>query len=79
MLLEVLVLLADVAEVDVVRPAVANAVADGVGGALKRRDGGGGPHADEAHAAAVGLAGIGGSAHLHRQRDGLRQQDGDEE
>jgi hypothetical protein len=50
-----------------------------VGGALKRRHRRRGPHADEAHAAAVGLRGVDRAAHLHRQRDRLRQQDRDEE
>ena len=48
------------------------APADAVGGTLERRHGGGSPHADEAHAAAVGSSGSDRSAHLHRQRDGLR-------
>ena len=54
-------------------------VADGMGGTLKRSHRGRGPHANQADAAAVGLRGIDWSAHLHRKRDRLRQQDRDEE
>ena len=79
MLLQILIALAHVAQVDIILPAITHTRADRIGHALKRRHRGGSPHADKADLAPIRHARIGRRAHLHRERDGLRQQDRDEE
>src|SRR5271163_2325099 len=75
LLLEIVVLLAGVAQVDVVRPAVTEVIAETVEELLERRDGGDGPVTDESDAAAVGGGRVDGAAHLNGETDGLGQED----
>ena len=74
LLLEVMILLAGVAEVDVVGPAVADVVTEAVEEALEGGDGGDGPVAQESYVAAVGGAGLDGAADLDREANGLGEQ-----
>src|SRR5258708_1681866 len=76
LLLEVVVLLAGVAEVDVVGPAVAEVVAEAVEEPLEGGDGGDSPVAQEGDVAAVGRAGFDRAADLDGEADGLGEQNG---
>ena len=77
-LLEVGVLLAGVAEVDVVGPEMADAHAGAVERALEWRYGSGHPVAEERDFVAVGGVVRCVRLHLHGETDGLRQHDGDQ-
>lgn len=78
LLLEVVILLADMTQVDVVVPGAADGVADGEQEALERGDGGDGPIANEAHLIAVGRTAFDGPADLNGQAYGLCEQDDDQ-
>jgi hypothetical protein len=78
LLLKIVVLLARVAEVNVVGPSVAEVVAEGVEEALKGSDNGDGPIANEGDAAAIGSSGFDWAADLDGEADGLGEQDRDQ-
>ena len=79
LLLKGCVLLAGGAEVDVVRPAVADGVADVEEEALERRDGGDDPVTNERDASSIRRDGVDRTPHLDRQPDGLGEQHRDED
>ena len=78
-LLQLLVLFAHPAQVQIIRPELLRAQLAGVHQHLRRRDHRIGPKPDQAHAAGVGgiqrAAPARGAPHLHGQPDDLRQQD----
>jgi len=78
LILEVMVLLAGVAQIDVVRPSVTDVVADAVKEALEWSDDRDGPVAEKGDLASIGSARFDGAAHLNGEADGLREQDRDE-
>src|SRR5580658_1779596 len=77
--LQVLILLADVAQIQVVLPQVPGAKAGGVDEPLRRRNQGVGPEADQSNAGRVGgverASSFAGAAHLHGQANDLHEQD----
>ena len=76
----VFILLADVPEGDVIRPAAAHAAGKEMGvGAREGRLDRGGPEAEKTDFVRIGSARLRSAAHLHRQRDGLREQHRDED
>jgi hypothetical protein len=79
LLAEVGVFAADVAEVEVVGPGVADAAACAGAGALKGREERQTPQAEEPDLRSVGRMRICGAADLDGERDGLQQQQRDED
>ncbi len=78
LVVEVLVLLADEAEVEVVVPGVADAVAGSGDEFFEGQQGHSGPEADEPDGRTVGACGV-GAVDLRGESDRLREQDGDED
>ncbi len=74
LLLEIVILLAGVAEVDIVGPTATNGRADAMEEALKRRNDGDGPIADKGDFATVGSAGFDRTPDLDGEADGLGEQ-----
>ena len=72
---QVLILLVDMAEIDIVAPGSAHVLAHGMEGALERRHRSHDPVAHQGDLVAVGRSELGGTAHLNGQADGLRKQD----
>ena len=79
LLAEVLIFVTDVAEVEIVGPEVADAVAGGGAGALEGAEEAEGPEAEETDLWGVGIMGVCGAADLDGERDGLREEDRDED
>ena len=75
LLLKIVVVLAGVAEIDVVGPTVAKVVAEAVKEALERCHCGDGPVTDESNISAVWEAGFDGAADLDSKSEGLGKQD----
>ena len=74
LLLEIAILLAGIAEIDVVGPAMTDVVPETVEEPLEGSDGGNSPIAQKCDVAAVGCARLDGAPNLHGEADSLGKQ-----